>query len=326
MKISNETKVGILATVAIAVLIIGYSFLKGNDVFTSENKFYASYDRVDGLSVSKPVMVNGYQIGRVSKMTLQPNGEILTEFKINQDYAIPANTVARIASTDLLGGKAIVFELGDSKNYAEDGDTLQANIQRNILEQVEPVQKKAEAVVAVLDSVLTSINNTINADFQHNFNRSIASIANTLNTLEHTTTQVDAIVGTQRTKLSNILSNVESISANFKNNGDRITSILTNLETVTDGVAKANFEQTIQNANTAVADLQHIVDNINSGKGSVGLLLNDEELYNNLNNASKNLDCLMLDLREHPSRYVHFSIFGKKNKDKEEAPTKDSAR
>ncbi|MCL4639961.1 MULTISPECIES: MlaD family protein [Olivibacter] len=323
MKISNETKVGILATVAIAVLIIGYSFLKGNDVFTSENKFYASYDRVDGLSVSKPVMVNGYQIGRVSKMSLQPNGEILTEFKINQDYAIPANTIARIASTDLLGGKAIVFELGDSKDYAQDGDTLRANIQRNILEQVEPVQKKAEAVVAVLDSVLSSINNTINADFQRNFNRSIASIANTLNTLEHTTAQVDAIVGTQRTKLSNILSNVESISANFKNNGERITSILTNMESVTDQVAKANFQQTIQNANAAVADLQHIVDNINNGKGSVGLLLNDEELYNNLNNASKNLDCLMIDLREHPSRYVHFSVFGKKDKDgKEESKKK----
>lgn len=324
MKISNETKVGILATVAIAVLIIGYSFLKGNDVFTSENKFYASYDRVDGLSVSKPVMVNGYQIGRVSKMNLRPNGEILTEFKIKQDYAIPSNTIARIASTDLLGGKAIVFELGDSKDYAQDGDTLKANIQRNILEQVEPVQKKAEAVVAVLDSVLSSINNTINADFQRNFNRSIASIANTLNTLEHTTTQVDAIVGTQRTKLSNILSNVESISANFKDNGERITSILTNLESVTDQVAKANFQETIQSANTAVADLQHIVDNINNGKGSVGLLLNDEELYNNLNNASKNLDCLMIDLREHPSKYVHFSVFGKKDKtEKEKQQKKD---
>jgi len=312
MKISNETKVGILATVAIAVLIIGYSFLKGNDVFTSENTYYATYDRVDGLSVSKPVMVNGYQIGRVSKMKLQPNGEILTEFKIKQDYAIPANSIARIASTDLLGGKAIVFELGDSDLYAADGDTLKANIQRNILEQVEPVQKKAEAVVAVLDSVLTSINNTINTDFQRNFNRSIASIANTLNTLEHTTTQVDAIVGTQRTKLSNILSNVEAISANFKNNGEKINNVLSNLENVTDQVAKANFKQTIDSANAAVADLQSIVNNINEGKGSVGLLLNDEELYDNLNNASKNLDNLMIDLKQHPGRYVHFSIFGRK--------------
>lgn len=312
MKISNETKVGILATVAIAVLIIGYSFLKGNDVFTSENTYYATYDRVDGLSVSKPVMVNGYQIGRVSKMQLLTSGNILTEFKIKHDYAIPANTIARIASTDLLGGKAIVFELGNSSRYAEDGDTLRANIQRNILEQVEPVQKKAEAVVAVLDSVLSSINNTINADFQHNFNRSIASIANTLSTLEHTTTQVDAIVGTQRTKLANILSNVEAISANFKNNNDRITNILNNLDSVTDQVAKANFQQTITSANTAVADLQHIVDNINNGKGSVGLLLNDEKLYNNLNNASKNLDNLMIDLKQNPGRYVHFSIFGRK--------------
>ena len=312
MRISNETKVGILATVAIAVLIIGYSFLKGNDVFTSENTFYARYDRVDGLSVSKPVMVNGYQIGRVSKMQLQPSGEILTEFKIKQDYAIPANTIARIASTDLLGGKAIVFELGNSATYANDGDTLRANIQRNILEQVEPVQKKAEAVVAVLDSVLSSINNTVNADFQRNFNRSIASIANTLNTLEHTTTQVDAIVGTQRTKLANILSNVEAISANFKNNGDKITNILGNLESVSDKAAKLDFERTINNANAAVADLQNIVSNINNGKGSVGLLLNDEKLYDNLNNASKNLDSLMIDLKENPSRYVHFSIFGRK--------------
>jgi len=312
MKISNETKVGILATVAIAVLIIGYSFLKGNDVFTNENTYYATYDRVDGLSVSKPVMVNGYQIGRVSKMQLLASGDILTEFKIKHDYAIPANTIARIASTDLLGGKAIVFELGNSNLYAEDGDTLRANIQRNILEQVEPVQKKAEAVVAVLDSVLSSINNTVNADFQRNFNRSIASIANTLNTLEHTTTQVDAIVGTQRTKLANILSNVEAISANFKNNNDRITNILNNLDSVTDQVAKANFQQTINSANTAVADLQGIVDNINNGKGSVGLLLNDEKLYDNLNNASKNLDNLMIDLKQNPGRYVHFSIFGRK--------------
>ncbi|GAA4808430.1 MlaD family protein [Olivibacter ginsenosidimutans] len=312
MKISNETKVGILATVAIAVLIIGYSFLKGNDVFSSENTYYATYDRVDGLSVSKPVMVNGYQIGRVSKMQLLPDGNILTEFKIKHDYAIPANTVARIASTDLLGGKAIVFELGDSQLYANDGDTLQANIQRNILEQVEPVQKKAEAVVAVLDSVLSSINNTVNADFQRNFNRSIASIANTLNTLEHTSAQVDAIVGTQRTKLANILSNVESISANFKNNNEKINNILGNLNTVTDQVAKANFQQTISNANAAVADFQNIIDNINNGKGSVGLLLNDDKLYDNLNNASKNLDNLMIDLKQNPHRYVHFSIFGRK--------------
>src|SRR5690606_1759759 len=161
-------------------------------------------ERVDGLTVSKPVFVNGYQIGRVSGLTLMPDGNILTEFKIDKKYEVPRNTLARISSTDLLGGKAIVFDLGDSPQFAQTGDTLSAGIQKNIMEQVEPIHKKAEAVFAVLDSILTSVNNTMNADFQKNINRSLASIANTLNTLENTAYQVDGMVGTQKSKISGI--------------------------------------------------------------------------------------------------------------------------
>src|SRR5690606_40462315 len=116
-------------------LILGYSFLKDNDVFSSDTTFYATYDRVDGLTESKPVLVNGYQIGRVSDMTLQPDGRIRTEFKVQRSYAIPANTVARLASTDLLDGKAIIFELGGGPTYANDGDELSAGIQKRIMEQ-----------------------------------------------------------------------------------------------------------------------------------------------------------------------------------------------
>ena len=312
MKIKNETKVGILATVAIAILVLGYSFLKGNDVFTSENIFYANYERVDGLTVSKPVYVNGYQIGRVSGLTLLPDGTILTEFKINKKYELPRNTVARIASTDLLGGKAIVFDLGDSHDYAKTGDTLQSDVQKNIMEQVEPIQKKAEALFAVLDSVLTSVNNTISPDFQKNINRSLQSIANTLSTLENTALQVDGMVGTQKSKISGILTNMESISANFSNNNEKLTRIFANLETVSDKAARLNFEETMNKANMAVSDLQLVVDSINNGKGSLGKLLNNDELYNNLEDASKSLDNLIIDVKENPKRYVHFSIFGRK--------------
>ncbi|TCK84976.1 MlaD family protein [Albibacterium bauzanense] len=312
MKIKNETKVGILATVAIAILVLGYSFLKGNDVFTSENTYYAVYERVDGLTVSKPVYVNGYQIGRVSGLTLLPNGTILTEFKIDKKYELPENTIARIASTDLLGGKAIVFDLGDSKVYAQTGDTLQSDVQKNIMEQVEPIQKKAEALFAVLDSVLSSVNNTISPDFQKNINRSLQSIANTLNTLENTATQVDGMVGTEKSKISGILTNMESISANFNDNNEKLTRIFANLETVSDKAARLNFEETMNKANMAVSDLQLAVDSINSGKGSLGKLLNDDELYNNLQDASKSLDNLIIDVKQNPKRYVHFSIFGRK--------------
>lgn len=297
---------------AIAILILGYSFLKGNDVFSSDNTFYATYDRVDGLTESKPVLVNGYQIGRVSDMTLQSDGRIRTEFKVQRSYAIPANTVARLASTDLLGGKAIIFELGDGPTYAKDGDELSAGIQKNIMEQVEPIQKKAEDIAAVLDSVLSSINNTINKDFQRDFNRSINSIANSLQNLEGITRQLDGLVVTERNRISHIMGNVESITDNLKNNNERIGNVLANLDSITDQVAKANFAQTILSANKAMADFQSITDRINQGEGSIGMLLNDEQLYNNLNQASQNLEELIADMKARPGRYVHFSVFGRK--------------
>ncbi|MHB1178334.1 MAG: MlaD family protein [Daejeonella sp.] len=312
MKITNETKVGVLAAVAIAILIIGYSFLKGNDVFSSEHEFYATYDRVDGLAISKPVLVNGYQIGRVSNLTLQPNGQILAQFKINPEYAIPKNTIARLESTDLLGGKAIIFELGTGSDFAKDGDTLNANIQKNLIEQVEPIQKKAEQIIARMDSVLTSVNSTLSPEFQRNFDRSFASIARTLETLEGTTKTVDGLVTTQSNKIAGIMSNLESITGNFKNNNAKITAIMNNFEKVSDDVVKANFAQTITEANKAVADLQTIVNKVNTGQGTLGQLINDEKMYDNLNNAAANLDKLMIDLKANPKRYVSFSVFGGK--------------
>jgi len=315
LKIPNETKVGILAVVAIAILVIGYSFLKGNDVFSSDQTFYAVYERVDGLTSSKPILVNGYQIGRVSEMELQPDGRIRTEFKVSRNYAIPSNTIAQLASTDLLGGKAIVFELGDSPEYAQNGDELQASIQKNIMEQVEPIQKKAQDIAAVLDSVLSSINNTINADFQRDFNRSVSSIANSLQNLEGITRQLDGLVVSERNRISDIMTNVVSITGNLKNNNEKISQVLDNLNQITDQVARANFAETITSANKAMADFQSITDRINQGQGSIGLLLNDEELYNNLNQASMNLEALIGDMKARPGRYVHFSVFGRKNTD-----------
>lgn len=312
MKITNETKVGALAAVAIAVLIVGYSYLKGNDVFSRENEFYAKYDRVDGLTASKPVLVNGYQIGRVSQLTLLPNGQILVQFKVRPEFSIPKNTVAKLESTDLLGGKAIVFQLGTGSDYAINGDTLNANVQKDLMQQVEPVQKKAEQIIARMDSILSSVNSTLNPEFQRNFDRSFASIARTLENLEKTSKTVDGLVSGQSSKISGIMSNLESITANFKNNNEKISAIMNNLEKVSDDVARANFAQTINEANKAVADLQTIVSKINSGSGTLGQLINDERMYNNLNNAAGNLDKLMIDLKANPKRYVSFSVFGGK--------------
>ncbi|MNK50402.1 mce related protein [compost metagenome] len=314
MKIKNETKVGILAAFAIALLIIGYNFLKGNSIFSNETTLFAKYTRVDGLTVSKPILINGYQIGRVAKLELQTDGTIIATLSINSKYEIPENSIARLEGTDLLGSKAIVMSLGNSKKMAEDGYTLNANVEKGLMEQVQPVQKKAELIIGKMDSILSSVNSILNPNFQKNVDKSFNSIAGTLASLETTSKKVDGLVGSESARIEAIFRNVEGITANLNNNNKKISDILTNINTVTDKFAAANFKQTLDNANNAIADLQSVISGIKDGKGSLGLLLNDNKMYENLNNASKNLDALMIDLKANPKRYVHFSVFGGGNK------------
>src|SRR6185312_15298374 len=207
MKISNETKIGVLTTLAITILILCYSYLKGNDIFAGTNRYYAIYNSVDGLSASKPVLVNGFPIGHVSKMTLRPDGRTIVEFKIEPQYNIPDNTLAKLVSTDLLGSKAIVFEMGNSKTFAADKDTLKADIQGSLAESLQPIQKKAELLITRLDSSLVAINKIMNPDFQKNVDRSFLSIANSLQTLEGTTKKIDQLVAGQTSHINGILSN-----------------------------------------------------------------------------------------------------------------------
>lgn len=312
MKISNETKIGALTAVAITVLILGYSFLKGNDVFSGSNKFYAIYKSVDGLSVSKPVLVNGFPIGNVSKMKLLPNGHTIVEFKVDRQYNVPSNTLAKLVSTDLLGGKAIVFEYGNSNTYADDNDTLRADIQGSLAESLQPIQNKAENLIAKLDSSLAAVNKILNPNFQKNVDRSFTSIANSLQTLEGTTKKIDALVGGQSTHINGIMSNAEVISANLKTSTANLTGITGNFQKVSSDIAAANIKQTLDNANKAMADLQETINKINTSKGSLGLLMNDPQMYNNLKDASANLNSLFIDLKAHPKRYVSFSVFGGK--------------
>jgi phospholipid/cholesterol/gamma-HCH transport system substrate-binding protein len=312
MKISNETKIGALTAISITILILGYSFLRGNDVFSSSNKFYAIYGSVEGLTISKPVLVNGFQIGRVSKMELQGDGRTIVEFKVDKKYDVPDNTLAKLESTDLLGGKAIVFQLGNSVKYASDQDTLRADIQGSLAESLQPIQRKAEVLITKVDSALGAINKIMNPKFQANVDKSFTSIANSLQTLEGTTKKIDAIVGSQSAHINGIMANADAASANLKNSSAHLTGISTNFERFSTDLANSNVKGTLDNANKAMADLQATINKMNSGQGSLGLLMNDDKMYNNLNSASSNLNNLFIDIKAHPSRYVHFSVFGKK--------------
>ncbi|GAB2977977.1 MlaD family protein [Mucilaginibacter puniceus] len=313
MKLSNETKIGALTAIAITILILGYSYLRGNDVFSGSNRFYAIYQSVDGLAVSKPVLVNGFQIGRVSKMELRDNGHTVVEFKIDNQYKVPTNTLAKLVSTDLLGGKAIVFELGTGQELAQDKDTLRADVAGSLAESLQPIQTKAENLMTKLDSSLASINRIMNPNFERNVDRSFESIANSLQTLESTTKKIDALVAGQTGHINGILTNAEAVSLNLKNTTNGLTGVTANFQRFSGDLANSNIKQTLDNANKAVADLQQVMNKINSNNGTLGLLLRDDSLYRNLQYASENLDALFIDIKANPKRYVHFSVFGRKN-------------
>jgi len=312
MKITNETKIGVLTAISITILILGYSYLSGNDVFSRSNKFYAIYKSVDGLSVSKPVLVNGFQIGRVSSMKLWADGRTVVEFQIDHKYNVPANTHAQLVSTDLLGGKAISFEYGDSKEFAQDKDTLSADIQGSLAESLQPIQMKAEHLISKMDSSLAAINKILNPNFQRNVDRSFNSIANSLQTLEGTTKKIDALVGTQSEHINGIMSNAEVVSSNLKTSTANLTGISENFQKVSNDLANSNIKETLQNANKALADMQAAIAKINNGQGSLGMLVNDPKMYQNLTDATNNLNALFLDIKAHPKRYVSFSVFGGK--------------
>lgn len=310
MKISNETKIGVFTAIAITALLLIYSYLSGNDVFSGSNKYYAIYKNVEGLTVSKPVLVNGYQVGRVSKMELQPDGRTVVEFKVDSKYNVPSNTLAQLQSTDLLGGKAIVFDLGDSSQPAQDEDTLAADIQGSLAESLQPIQKKAEALITKMDSSLASINRIMNPAFEKNVDRSFASIANSLQTLEGTTKKIDALVGSQSSHINTIMGNAATVSGNLKGTTAHFNDIALNFKKLSNDLASTDLKKTMDNVDKTMANLELTTNKINSRDGSLGLLINDSTMYKNLSAASANLNNLFIDLKAHPKRYVSFSIFG----------------
>lgn len=321
MKISNETKVGILTAFALTLLVIGYNYLKGKDLFTSSHEIVAIYKDVNGIKVSNPILYNGLAVGRVADLELDTSGRIIATFSLNSDVKIPDNSIAKITSLDLLGSKGIELIIGDSKTFLEDGDTISSGIELSLAEsvnsQVLPVKAKAEKLLSTMDSILISVQYILNPNFRSNIDKSFASIKRSIETLEVTTTRVDTFVKYQAARFKVITSNVESITTNLKNNNERLTSILINIDNISDSLAKANLLQTVNNANKALADIAAITAKIDRGEGSLGLLINDKQLYDNLNRSASDLDVLLVDIKKNPKRYVNISVFGGGGKTKE---------
>lgn len=329
MNISRETKIGLLVASSIGLLVFGFNFLKGKNIFFKRDKYYAVYEKIDGLVESNPVQINGFTVGQVRDIYFHPDnsGRIIVSFVMKDtEFKIPKNTIARVISADFLGSKAIQLVLGNSQQYYQDGDTLIAGIQASLTEEVNkqvlPLKNKAEKLIGSIDSVLAVVQYIFNEESTQNIKNSFESINDAITTLKKTSIRIDTLVSEQRVKFLRISSNLESITNNVRNNNEKITKVINNFSSLSDTLLKANIASTISNTNKTLTQVADITEKINKGEGTLGLLLNNDSLYNNLNSASKDLDLLLEDMRVNPSRYVHFSVFGRKEKPKTEEPKK----
>lgn len=319
MKIKREHKIGFVSLAAIVLFVWGFTYLKGRDLFLKEKYYYAVYPQVSGLVVGSTVQLSGIKVGRIEDMFFHPQdpSQVVVKFSITSKLDVPVNTVARIFSSDLLGTRAVELVLGDSRVYAEKGDTLTAEIQVSISEEVSiqmlPFKKKAEDLMLSIDSVMAVIQYIFNENTRENIRNSFESISQTITNLEQTSYSLDTLVAEEKLRISNIFANIESISLNLRRNNQQISNIIENLSSISDSLAKADLVNVINNTNKAVSDVALITEKINKGEGSLGLLINNDSLYNNLEKSTAELNKLLEDMRLNPNRYVHFSVFGRKN-------------
>ena len=319
MKLKREVKVGILVAASIAFLFWGLNFLKGNNFLSSGRTFYAVFNQVNGLTDANLVVVNGLKVGLVTKISfMDAKGRILVKMKIDTDVDIPNNSVAKIFNPDVIGSRVVEIKLGTNKSFAQDKDTLKSEEQLSILDEVSvqmlPFKVKAEKLMASIDTVITVVQYIFNESTRDNLMHSFESIKFTIQNLEHTTYNIDTLVSVQRNKLAQIISNVENITTIFKNNNSKLNNIIDNFSSISDSLSKVKFASTINKANQVLANFSDISDKINKGEGSLGMLINNDSLYVELNKSSKEMNLLLEDLRLNPNRYVHLSVFGKNPK------------
>ena len=295
MKLSYEIKTAILVLSGIVLFIVGFSYLKSNDVFVSDRVFYAVYDDVEGVSSGTPVTISGFNVGSVQDIKFYKNtSRLLLKFRVENDFIFSKNSIAQIYETGLIGGKALSVIPKYGEELAKNGDTLKSSIAPGLTELVNdklsPLQEKIESMVVSADSVLLSLNSVLNNEAKLEIQSSITNFSSTVADLKSSASTLDDMLNTNKNQINNIISNVNETS-----------NELSNLSIVVDNLT--------QSSNS----IEKIVNEISNGDGSLNKLIFEDDLINSLDAASKNINLLIKDLRLNPKRYVHFSLFGKKN-------------
>lgn len=312
MKISNETKVGALTAIAIVILILGFNFLKGRNLTERNDRFYTVFPDIKGLQVSNPVYIKGLQVGKIAEMHEKDNNlsGIVVSFTLNKDINIPDNSLA-IINSDLLGSTSLEIMMGSSTKFVDNGDTLQSTSKLGIITEItkslNPALTNVNKTLASLDLLITQLSTLLD-------NRTRGNIQDIIANLNTTSKELQQLISSQREALGKTVTNVEAITGAIAKNSGKIDSTLGNLQKTSESLANAHIDRTMQSVTKTMDQLETALAAVNSKKGSIGLLLNDRQLYDELRMTNRSLTTLLDDIRVNPKRYVNISVFGKKSK------------
>tara|TARA_B100001113_G_scaffold199840_1_gene163731 strand:- start:2238 stop:3182 length:945 start_codon:yes stop_codon:yes gene_type:complete len=309
LKYSKEIKVGFLALIGVMMSIFSYNYLKGINLFEKNRKFTVKYEKVDGLSASNPVTLNGFKIGKVQKINFNPNNtrELLVDIIIENDVLFPKTSLAELYETGLIGGKAIAI-IPDYKNdstIASDGDLLKGVIKPGLTElvnQILPqVQLQIEALIKNAEIVLGNINTLFDEETKQELRSSIQDFSNLTKNLSETSDEISNLIVNNSENLTNTISELSKASSNIR--------------TISDSISEEEVLKIASNLNELVSNLNTITKSLKDSEGTAGQLINDKSIYKNLENATNELNILIEDIKLNPGRYINFSVFGKKNKE-----------
>jgi phospholipid/cholesterol/gamma-HCH transport system substrate-binding protein len=313
--LKREIKTAILVISAILLFIWGYSFLKGTDLLNKYQTVYVEYNNVEGVAKSAAVTLNGFVVGKIKNISLNPNtGKILVELQLKTDFPISKSSIATIYEPGFIAGKQIaIYPNFNDKSLIADGDTLQGDIKAGLTESLKekliPLQEKFEKLILNSDKLITGINNVFDKKGQQDLKKSLAELNKTIEEFHKASSNVNSLLDDNKVKINGVITNFNKVSGDFAK--------------ISDSINKADLGKTIKNLNNFLVTVDKIMANLKAGKGSMGKMLNDDVLYTNLNKTSKELEILLQDVRLNPTRYINVSLFGKKNKPYI-APVKDT--
>ena len=298
-KFSKEIQIALVAIAGLLVLYFGLHFLKGMTLFSGDNKYYVKFKDVSGLSVASPIFANGYRVGVVEEIMFdyQNTGEIVAAIDVDTELSVPKGSRAEIA-TDLMGNVKVLLVLGNAADgMVAPGDTITGSQQVGAMGKAADMIPAVQQMLPKLDSILASVN-TLLAD---------PAIANSL----HNVDQITADLTRTSHDLSLLTAQLNRQMPQMLQNAD---GLLANTNQITKDISNMDFAATMTSVNTTLKNVEQMTAALNSREGTLGLLMRDPSLYYNLNSTMMHADSLMLDLKQHPKRYVHFSVFGKKDK------------